>query len=224
VEQRAATCPLCQTPIQRLEKEPEQEEGKYPEQEPVGRISNWEVRVIVWSVLTILFITGFLVVLAVDLLLHGVLTWSGYAMIGIGGAWACSSLILLFLKRPSLIIAGQSIAVLGILVLVDVSDSKLDWFLTLGIPITCMIAGAVLLAYFLSMIFRFSVSMVFAFTLVAAGLLCMGLDLLISGYLGNARMTWSFIVLAATFPLTGLAMYYHFYLGKRFDIRKVFHL
>jgi hypothetical protein len=52
----------------------------------------------------------------------------------------------------------------------------------------------------------------------------MGVDLLISGYLGDARMTWSFIVLAATFPLTGLAMYYHFYLRKRFDIRKVFHL
>lgn len=224
VQQNAETCPLCESPIQHCNDGPGTDEGTYPEQRSGDCISNRQIRVLVWSVLTILFVTAFLIVLSVDLILTGGVTWSGYAMISIGGTWLCSSLILLFIKRPSLIVAGQSAAVLGILVLVDVSDGKLDWFLTFGIPVTGMVAGAVLLAYFLSMAFRFSISMIFAFILVSAGLLCMGLDLLISGYQGDVRMSWSFIVQAATLPLTGLAMYYHFYLRKRFDIRKLFHI
>jgi hypothetical protein len=191
---------------------------------PNDAISNRQFRSIAWTVVTILFVTAFLVVLAVDLILHGAFAWSGYAMIGIGGAWACSSLILLFLKRPSLIIAGQVVAIPGILVLVDALDGRLDWFLGLGIPITFMVGGGALLVYLLSKRCRFRVSMVFAFILVTGGLLCVGLDLLISGYRGNAAMTWSFVVLAATFPAAGLSMYYHFRIRKRFDLRKVFHL
>ena len=224
VDNTIDTCSLCKTPIQKLASGDEEIELKYPERKIKVPVTNKQIRLILWTTLSILLITSFLIVLAINLLKDGAITWSGYGMTSIGGAWIYCALLLFFIRRPSVVIAGNFIATSGLLSLIDIIDGSLDWFLVLGLPI----AGAVtLVSIIIVLAVKFSRERganIIGLTFSLATILCIGIDLLVSGYGGNVSMSWSFIVLAAVCPIAFFMFYYHYNLRKRYDITKIFHV
>jgi hypothetical protein len=217
-----ASCPLCSTEIPRFNEG--EDERRYPERRRYAPLSGAQKRFMVWLAVTMLFLTSFLVVLTVNLVAEGRITWGSYALAGIGAGWIYISLLLLFIRKASLIIAGNFIVTAGFLALIDVFDGSLDWFLRLGLPIAGMVtAASLLMALFVSALKRWP-ALVCALALIVSGVVCVGLDLLVSGYRGSAGMTWSFIVMVALYPLAGLFLAYHVFLRKRIDPGRYFHL
>jgi len=224
VDVHVENCPLCLKPIQRFSDEITETKGLYPERPVSGKISGKKIRLISWLAVSIFLLSAFLIVLAIDLIMNGRISWSGYAMTGIGVTWLYSSVILFFLQRPAVIIIGNFIATNGLLVLIDVINGSLEWYLTLGLPISGMVALFSAVIAMFAVRFKTPGVILSSIILILAGVFCIGIELLVSGYLGSVRLSWSFIVLASIYPLAIFLLFYHFILRKRFDVKSFFHV
>lgn len=222
VENGTAACPLCDTPIPVLEEEQKQV-PLYPSREKQP-MQPRQVRALFWTVITSLSFIGFAVVLAVDLVINGKLTWGGYALSGIAAGWLLSSVLAFLMHRPVLVVAGLSVISAGLLVLLDINDGSLDWFLTLGLPIMGIGAVEVSTAIFLYYASEKPRADFGAVFLLVTTVSCIGLDLLISSFMGELSLSWSFIVMSATLPVSILLVFYRYYLSKIVDLKRIFHL
>ncbi|HPI88856.1 MAG TPA: hypothetical protein PK859_06080 [Spirochaetota bacterium] len=130
----------------------------------------------------------------------------------------------MFIRRPGIIIAGNFIVTTGFLALLDVFDGSLDWFLRLGLPIAGMVTVAsLLIALFVWLLKRWA-ALLWSIIILLAGVFCIGLDLLVSGYRGSVGMSWSFIVMVSLYPVALLLLFYHIFLRKRLDLKRFFHV
>ena len=223
IDNSADLCPLCGAPVQKFG-ELDDEQKRYPERYRFKKMSGAQKRLIAWLTLTTLFVTSFLVVLTVNLVLEKRITWGSYALTGIGAGWIYSGLLFLFIRRTSLIIAGNFIVTTGFLALIDVFDGSLDWFLRLGLPIAGMVTVAsLLIALFVFLLKRWA-ALLWSILILLAGVFCIGLDLLVSGYRGPVGMSWSFIVMVSLYPVALLLLFYHIFFRKRLDLKRFFHV
>jgi len=219
VEERAEICPLCEAPIQRLG-EARPEPARYPETAPSpGR----QARYLVWLIWTAALLSVALACVAIDVILEQRISWSLYALTGVGVLWLFITLVVIFARRPIFVIVGQAVATAGFLILTDVFDGRLDWFVPLALPIVAVVTGAVLLVWLVARLSRRAPALIAAAVLFGCGAASVGLDLLVSAHLGAVRMGWSFIVLAAVVPPMALLLYFHFRLGRRIDLARIMH-
>lgn len=219
VEERAESCPLCHTPIQRRD-EPVSEPPRYPE---VPVLPGRQVRYLVWLVFTVVLLSATLTCIAVDLIQSPGVSWSHYAATGAGVLWLFITLVVTLARRPIFVIVGQAVATAGFLVLIDLSNGHLDWFVPLALPIVAVVSGASVLVWLVARLSRRAPALTAASVLLSCGLGSVGLDLLISAHLGAAGLSWSFIVLAAVLPPTAFLVYFHSRLGGRIDLARILH-
>ncbi len=218
------SCPLCNVPIQKFGDSGAAGERPYPERYRDAPMTGGQKRLISWLAFTALFVTAFLVVLTVNLVLDGRITWGRYALAGIGAGWIYTGVLLLFIRRLWLVILLNFAVTTGFLALVDVFDGSLDWFLALGLPISGMATAATLLLALFARVFKKWPALLTSTALFTAGVFCLGLDLLVSGYRGQVRISWSFIVMVSIYPIAVLLFFYHFFLRKRVDLKRYFHV
>ena len=223
VDKSVDYCPLCGLPIQKFDHSPG-EERAYPERFRFDTISARQKRLIVWIVLTSLHTASFLVVLSVNLIITGRITWASYAMAGIGVSWMYWTLIIFFIKRFVVVIIGNFLVSTGFLVLIDVFDGSMDWFLALGLPTAAMVAGTTMLIALASRLLRNRPALLWSFVFFLAGVFCIGLDLLISGYRSTVHLSWSFIIMGSLYPLSLMLVIYHVFIRKRIDLERIFHV
>jgi hypothetical protein len=218
------SCPLCDTGIPAEVRETGTGESRYPQVDPPAAPSGRQVRILLWSVITSLMFTAFLVCLSVNLILDGSLTWGGYAMSGIGAGWIFLSLLIWFFRNPWVIISGFFLSSAGLLALLDFIDGEHHWFLTLGLPLAGMSTLLILLSVTTGFILQEKRGNMAGFIFIYITIFCIGVDLLVSGFLGAVSLSWSFIVMAALLPLAILLLAYH-YLFRRFvNLESYFHL
>jgi hypothetical protein len=225
VNEGTEKCPLCHEPIKtKGKKKKKADEEKYPVGEERIPLTNGQKRFLAWEILTFFLLTAFGVVLTINLIKEGTISWAGYPMVGIGSVWIISTLILLLFRNVILILSGIFVSLTGALVLIDIIDGSLNWFLVLGLPLVGMItvaSGAV------ALLIRFLKDVganLAAFILFLIGILCLGIDLLVSGYMGNVSISWSAIVMVSIYPVAFFLVYYHYRLKKRIDLKKIFHI
>lgn len=219
VEARAEVCPLCEAPIQHLD-EPRDEPPRYPD---VTAIPGRQVRSLVWMVFTVTLLSLALTFVTLDLFLNHGISWSRYPLTGAGVLWLFITLVVIFARRPIFVIVGQAIATAGFLVLIDLFDGHLDWFVPIALPIVAIVTGASLLVWLVSRLSRRAPALIAAAVLFACGAGAVGIDLLISAHLGGAHMSWSFIVLGAVVPPMVFLLYVHFRLRRRIDLARILH-
>jgi hypothetical protein len=219
VEERAARCPLCEAPIQRLDGA-KAEAPRYPE---VSVLPGRQVRYLVWLVSTGALLSTTLMCVAVDLVRGGGISWSRYAATGAGVLWLFITLVVIFARRPIFVIVGQAVATAGFLVLIDLFNGRLDWFVPLALPTVAVVSGASVLVWVAARLSRRAPALTAASVLLSCALGSVGLDLLVSARLGSAGLSWSFIVLAGAFPLAAFLVYFHLRFGARMDFGRILH-
>ena len=215
-------CPLCKFPIPKIDDEIA--ELNYPGIERKKAMSNREVRLLTWQILLSFFIISFFVVLVTDLITNKGITWSAYPMIGISLAIFVTTFIIFFFRKPLVIIICNCASTVMFLFFLDLFDSRVSWFLNLGLPIWAMITVIIVVAYILISALKKPGFNVAGIILILIGAFCMGLEMLITAFLGIFSLKWSFIVLAVLIPLGVLFITYHYVFAKKYDVRKLFHV
>jgi hypothetical protein len=112
----------------------------------------------------------------------------------------------------------------GFIALVDVCHEGLFWFLHLGLPISSIIFATAGLLHLLARRAKVRGALLIGLFFVILIIICFGLELLISGFLGNLQLSWSFIVLSIAGPLAVFLFYYHVKLSPQIDLKRLFHV
>ncbi len=220
------SCPLCDTPIQRIA-DAEPAEKRYPdfESDDKPRMNARMRRKLVWEVISILGAIAIAVVMGSDLHVHASVGWSIYPTAAVILAWIVSTLVLYARRWPWLIAAGTLFASAGFLAAVDAASGGLEWFFGLSVPLLILLVViAALLVLVISRV-RFGGLNLVAFVSLAVALFCTGTDAVIERYLtGRVGLSWSIVVLQALVPFAGVMLFLHYRLRNRFDLKRLFHL
>jgi hypothetical protein len=227
VEAGVLACPLCALPVPRFDDEPDDGAApRYPSDLlPPEPPSGHAVRMALWATLSALFLVSFLVVVAVNLIwTGGSLTWAGFAMASIGLAWAIMTLILLLFRWPWIVVVSSYPPVVGFLALVDVFSGGFEWFLPLGLPIATAFFIVPVVSLVLWMVWRDHGTNHLAVLLALVAMLCVGIDLMASRYLGDLELSWSIVVTAVLVPLSGFFFVHHYVLRRIPLLRRIFHM
>jgi hypothetical protein len=230
VDGGVASCPLCASPIQILDApEPRRSLGPYPQYiidpENAYKLSRAERRRIAVEIITLAAVLVSAALFLVDLLLDGGLGWSRYAVASVAFCWLVSAAPIALYGRTKRALSIVGAAVVAFPLLLDALDGKLDWSLSLGVPITLASCAAVA-----------------ATAAVMARMPTKGLNLLGIGALGLAlylivlesilRLAlglgfgpyWSLVAAIALVPVAIFLFYLHGRVMRGADLRKIFRL
>lgn len=234
VDNESKKCPLCDAPIVYFDEENRIMENlrAYPEDVPAkkppyqgNRKQSLQLAV---SIITVSFLTPLLILIAVDMRFFGGLTWSQYPAFSLLGLYLLT-LLPFIIRKPKLmkryLPLAYYVVIAGIMIVLDLSDPFGPWALTIGLPIE---TAAGLLAWFVVIMARKSQKLganLGGFITLALGLLAAVIEVVIQINTGKpVRLDWSFIVILSLLPISFLLFYIHYHLGRRIDLRKIFHL
>lgn len=230
VEDSAALCPLCKSPIQHFEEDAAcQSEPGYPQHiiDPgdAYRLSKAERRRMIVELLALVAGLATAALFLLDMFPDGALGWSLYAIGSVAVVWLLSILPLLVAGRPRLLATLMLIAVIAYLSFIDSLDGSLDWSLALGAPIALATFIAVCL----------TIAAIRGRTIKGINLLGIG-ALGLAGYLvaleciirlashSGARPYWSVVTALVLVPISILMFYLHGRVLRGADLRKIFRL
>ncbi|MHA1303757.1 MAG: DUF6320 domain-containing protein [Candidatus Heimdallarchaeaceae archaeon] len=213
-------CPLCNTPIQKLDDEKVEYIKKYPD-EPViekriGKRTDKEKRQLALEILSVSILIPLLIVTFIDLIISRSITWAKFPILVLVFIWLTAAFPLQFPKKPIVLVLGEVGTVLAFLFLIDYFiDWQVEWFLEYALPIiilTILIASLVILA---SMLVKRKGANVAAFVLFGIGVLVFSLEFTIT-----RTISWSLFVLTPTVVIGGFLLYLHFRFMRKIDLKE----
>jgi hypothetical protein len=226
VEANKDNCPLCGTAIQKLDEEPPKQEKKYPE-EPVekkvkAQRTAKEKRLLIWEIVSIVLLIPTLITLFINLIVQGTVSWALYPISTLVLTWLLVTFPLLFPKKPIIMIIGEVLPLSVFLLVVDIiANQRIDWYLRLALPNLALIVVVVISVVIASLKVKNKGLNIVAFVLFGIGLICLGLDLIITSYIQkHLAIEWSLYVLVPTVLVGGFFIYLHFRLTKKVDIKR----
>ena len=232
----APRCPLCGTPNPKAVPEAKNpcNDVDMPEKHPAANIifeggegifSKEEKRTVLWEVLSVAFAIAIVVLGAVNLFESRRLSWSLYPIISILLVWVEATAFLVLKNMQVLRIVLGAIAPPAFLLALGFASGNPRWALGLAIPIAVLIEsliGALVLAIGMSK--RKGLNLV-AYVLVAAAILCIGLELFIDLFVqGVVAFDWAPICVIALLPIAGFFLYLHYRVVRTTNLRRLFHL
>jgi hypothetical protein len=224
IEDHVAACPLCLTPVGA----PTRQSGSIDDQDhPIAPDSaGSHVRRVVWEVFSLVLATAAAVVAAADFALSHAVTWSVIPLLSVGFLWLTGSAVILLGKRIQLILLSVTVSLLLLLALLDHITTGDPWFLHLAFPITVLAAALISLMVVVVRNADLSTLAVIALSLVAAGLLLVGVDATLHWFLTDrVFVSWSLLTFTCILPPLLLLFYLQHRLRRRDpEIRKRFHL
>lgn len=233
----ARECPLCGTAVPEDSQEQERGAGesntaRYRDKpwppDDAGAAAHYPIqpgaaRLFARQILLVVFMTPALAIIAISFVAPGSIEWLGYALAGLVAVWAVTTVPLAAYGHPWLIVGLEIAVVIALMVVVDLFSPPLSWSLDIGLPIVALSAG-VSFGVTLSIVhMRERKANVAAVILSGVALSGLGLDLIISNYRGSAP-GWSFVGIAALFPVICFLVYYHRSLRRRVPLGRRFHL
>ena len=216
------SCPLCQEPQedQRLENTIDKNEN--PGYSPLSRK---EKARLFWEISGLLHFSALTVTILIDLITSKVLSWSLYAVTCILASFVYITLIFLGYKKLWVFLPGLLINSLGLLVLIDLFDGGIDWFVNPGLPLAgfcIVILGFVLLYSYRTRQKGFNI---IAFSSLAIGIYCILAEIFISlAVSGTAKLSWSVVVGASILPFSLFLFFFHYRLKRGTSLKRFSHL
>lgn len=231
LEENVNFCSLCGEPLPSkiTENNTLIKSGKLRREEKLltdyQQLTGFQKRKIFWQISGLILISGIIITLLIDFIGNREITWSKYP--------AAVSLVLFinftlntFLrKKITLMVALSFLSVTGLFILFDIFAGDTGWEIKLGIPI-------ILVAYLTVFILTFFIRKasqkglnIIAYSMIAAGVLCICTEGLISIYSGNpVYFGWSLIVMVSVALIAILLLYIHYRLKKATDLKRFFHI
>ncbi|MHA1483614.1 MAG: hypothetical protein ACTSQC_03925 [Candidatus Heimdallarchaeaceae archaeon] len=226
-------CPLCQSHIQKSDNIDQIfEEKKYPEEiieeeekEDEPKISGKRKRFVAWEAVSVSAVVPLLIVLGINMFIERsfTITWGKYPLTGIVLAWLLISVPLLLLKRPILIVVGETLSLIAFLVLIDFYDNgSIDWYYQIALPIIGLTALVTSIVVILSIRVKNKGVNIAAFVLFGVSTMCLGIDLIFLSYIHETiTIKWSLYVIIPLTIVGGFLLYLHYRLTRIVDMKRV---
>ncbi len=230
-EENASYCSLCGEPLfdgasitQTFQKS-----GRIGREQRVltdfQQLSGIQKRKIFWKISGLIFISAIVLTLLIDYLSNNAITWSRYP--------ATISVVLFinftlntFLHNKWIPLAGLSFLSFALLFfLFDAYAGGTGWKTVPGIIILLVAYSTVFTLVYLIRKAKQKGLNVIAWSIIAAGIICVCIDGLISLY-NNSNIIpgWSLIVMVSALLISFLLLYIHYRLKKATDLKRFFHI
>lgn len=222
VEQSAARCPLCGTPLEEGRPAEPSTEEKSPEPPvPEARLRRW-----LWEVISLLALTAAGIIFAIDLADGFRITWSLYPLSVVAFLWVSATSLVLLRGRPAALLAALAVGALGFLLVLSLITPGRPWFLGLALPLAVLAAAVTAATWAVVRRLRIPVLPAIGTGVLASGLATVGTEYVLNRYLGLAKIvSWSLVAMACATSLFFALLLIHKRLAQRHaDIRRFFHL
>jgi hypothetical protein len=224
-------CPLCGEPVidentDNIEyikiRKQEQEKKLLTDYQ---KLTARQKRKLFWQISGIILLSGIFITFIIDFISHGTVTWSKYPIAVSAILFINTTLISFWFKRILLLLAGSFIATSFLLVFLDIFNASIGWGVKLGIP---LLLAAYIIVYVFIKIVKSAKKKglnIIAYSLIAAGLLSICTDGILSLYMKNQfKLEWSIITITSILPIVFILLYMHFKLKKGTDLKRFFHI
>ena len=220
-------CPLCNTPIQKFS-DGEVPVHHYPVEHSIS-INHIEIDTNIlfqtWMIFSVLLFTPFFVILTISIQLKALTTWAGYPLSSLIAAWICVTFLIFFLKKTLVFSTGIMITIGCLLFAFDIFNGKIEWFFTVGLPLLILFFILSVIVILVSIKTREKGLNIGAFILIASGIFCLGMDILLNLFFyGKYLPTWSLVVISLFFPLAAFFLIFHYKLKKKIKFERFFHI
>ena len=205
-------CPLC-TPGENFEKAPSRP-GE------VLKAARSEAVKYAWELSGIVCISGIVITLLLNLLFAGTISWSLYPVTSISWVWISLTIIVFIRRWPFLMLIMLLAGTLGMLVLFNLFDTRINWFIPVAMPVTTVLFILAGLVVYISIKARYKGFNTLAICLIAVNILCISIEVFADlNQTGTVTIRWSAVVSAAILPITAVLMFLHYRLkrGRRLD-------
>jgi hypothetical protein len=223
VEEDSPYCPLCRNPLQAVLEEEKMKPASPPHN---PRETSRHVRRWILEVLSVLAVTGALVVFAADFATDLSLSWALYPLASIAFVWLSVVLAMFCSHRAWIYIPTQVATACLFFFALDRFTPEPTWFLPLAMPMTVLMGAILALTVIVVRKAGLSPVATIAAALVAAGVFVVGLELLLNSYLDHRWfISWSAVAFVCMLPLVFLLLYLRRWLrARQEEIRKLLHL
>ncbi|MDA3850572.1 MAG: hypothetical protein PF447_04805 [Spirochaetaceae bacterium] len=227
VEDETRHCPLCQAPIQHLQKL-DHPERHYPDKaSPSASVAPMNLREklrLARGISIIVFLIPMFFSWAIDLFINRSTTWSSFVIIALAGILMITLVTLFFPKRGWLInLLSHVILILLCFFLNLVTGLTNPWSITIALPI---FGSSWLLTQGILSVAKFKKgNLLAAAILLGTGLLCLAVDAILFWALRAAvSYGWSLIVISAVVPTALLLLYLYSTKFRKSKFHRFFHL
>lgn len=231
LDENSNFCSLCGEPV--LNRTAENEvfirSGKARQQERLltdyQRLTGIQKRKIFWKISVFILFSGMVMSLLIDFIVTRAITWSRFSV--------TISLVLIihftlntFLRQKIMLMLILSfLSVTGLFVLFDIYSGDTYWNLRMGVPLILAAYLTVFSLFFLVRNARQKGLNIIAYSLIAAGLLCVFTEGILSVYIsGSISLAWSLIVMVSVVFVSLPLLYIHYRLEKATDLKRFFHI
>jgi hypothetical protein len=224
-------CPLCGQKSTQMDSDNRQvksgKESVIPEKSSynLDELTQPQKVKLFWEMSGIILFSGMIVTTIIDIIINKQISWSKYS-IAIGLFLLINFTLITYLnKRVVLLLLGSFISSALLMLVFDLYNQFLDWGLKLGIPIIFFIYIILFLLIFGIHKSRQKGINIIAYFLIAAGILCVCIEGIISLHqINQLKLHWSLITLTSLGSVSGIILFIHFRLKKATDLKKFFHI
>jgi len=189
------------------------------------RLSHLQRQKVFLEIAGMVLFSGVLVTFIINFLADHTITWSRYVVAAGLVLFSNIYIITLLRKKLLLLFSLSFVTTAFLLFLLDLFSGFKGWVSKLGIPVLFAAYVIVLAFVLLERKAKQKGLNIIAYSLVAAGLLCVCIDGIISIYATNYLMVgWSLTVMVATILTSSFLMYIHLRLKKITDLKRFFHI
>ncbi len=189
------------------------------------KLTAFQKRKLFWKISAIIFVSGIIITLIINLAGNHALTWSKYPITASMVLFINITLITFWHKKLRLLLSFSFLSTSVLLILLDIYTGNNRWGTQLGMPL--LFAVYVILFVFIQLekILKQKGLNIIAYSLITSGLLCICIDGIISIYTKNLlNFEWSLIVMVSALIISALLLYIHHRLKKVTDLKRFFHI
>jgi hypothetical protein len=178
-----------------------------------------------WELLGVVCLSGISASIALNLLFGGKITWSLYPATSIAWVWIAITISIFIRKKPFMVLILIMMNTLGMLLLFNAMDTKVNWFVPVGMPVTIVLFILIGIVAYFSSIARYKGFNILALAILAVNILCLSIEVFLDLTLkGSVSIRWSAVVSAALVPIVAVLMFLHYRLKKGRRLDSFFHI
>lgn len=227
LEDTMLNCPLCGEPVDDNYSGSKVQNSNFISKQPLfgqAKMSKPQKK-FTWEIVSVILLSGAIASFIVDFFINKGVTWSEYTVaIGLT-IFSYVSLFAFWEQRTIVEIIGGFVVSSFFLFLLDALTKGISWSIQLAIPL--LFAANFILIALIAIIRRskFKGVNLIAFSFIAAALLCICTDAILS-YSKNHffHLRWSIIVSACIIPVTVILFFVHYRLKKGRNLKRAFHI
>lgn len=223
-------CPLCGYPVQKNVYPERPVEIQSSTESPnnglqVSKLNKLQKRKLIWEVASLILVSGTLVVVLLNFILHQTISWASYPIVFGLSLFAAISVFTFWHKNRWLQLIGTFTIIFITLLTIDLIQNGLQWFFPVALP---LLAAAYLIGtgiYAITRTVRIYGFLLIADAFIGLAALAMLTEGLLSWYNTHTlNLEWSIIFSISVIPVASILFYIHFRLKKQPDLKKIFHI